>query len=72
MRDLTKIQWALDLLNDGRWHSIDALRNNIDFSDFEITELVTFLTDYDFAALDPEGLKVRINSDFRRLITKKS
>jgi len=65
---MKKIKWALDLLDDGHWHSIDSLRRNVDFSDFEINELVTFLTDYDFASLDSEGLKLRINSDFRRLM----
>ena len=36
---MTKIEWALELINDGHWHSIDALRNSIDFSEFEINEL---------------------------------
>ncbi len=69
---MTKIEWALDLLDDGHWHSIDSLRRNIDFSDFEITELVTFLSDYDLVVLDPEGLKVKLNSDFRKLVPQTS
>ncbi|MGD6933448.1 MAG: hypothetical protein ACQCN5_04495 [Candidatus Bathyarchaeia archaeon] len=69
---MTKIEWALDLLDDGHWHSIDSLRENSDFSDFEITELVTFLSDYGLVVLDPEGLKVKLNSDFRKLVPQTS
>ncbi len=69
---MTKIEWALDLLDDGHWHSIDSLRRNIDFSDFEINELVTFLSDYELVVLDPEGLKVKLNSDFRKLVPQTS
>jgi len=64
---VAKIQWALELLDDGSWHSIDALRRNVDFSEFEVTELVTFLSDYDFVVLDEEGLKVKLHVDFKNL-----
>jgi len=65
---VTKIKWALALLDDGRWHSIDSLRRNVDFSEFEMTELVTFLSDYDLVRLDPQGQKVKATQDFKKLI----
>lgn len=64
---MIKIQYALELLDDGNWHSIDSLRRNVDLDDFEITELVTFLSDYDFVTLDLEGLKVKATTDFKKL-----
>lgn len=69
---MTKIEWALDLLNDGHWHSIDSLRRNVDFSEFEMTELVTFLSDYELITLDTQGQKVKATSDFIKLITQTS
>jgi hypothetical protein len=67
---MKKIKWAIDLLDDGHWHSIDSLRRNVDFSEFEMTELVTFLSDYDLITLDTEGQKVKATSDFKKLITQ--
>ncbi len=69
---MTKIKWALNLLDDGHWHSIDSLRRNIDFSPFEITELVTFLSDYNLVTFDNKGLKVKLNSDFKKLMMQTS
>ncbi|MGD6810713.1 MAG: hypothetical protein ACQCN3_13530 [Candidatus Bathyarchaeia archaeon] len=69
---MTKIQWALDFIYDGHWHSIDAIRKSIDFSSFEIIELVTFLSEYNFITIDDVGLKVKITSDFRKLMMQTS
>jgi hypothetical protein len=67
---MKKIKWAIDLLDDGHWHSIDSLRRNVDFSEFEMTELVTFLSDYDLVTLDAQGQKVKATSDFKKLVTQ--
>lgn len=67
---MTKIEWALELLNDGHWHSIDALRRSIDFSEFEINELVNFLSKYNLVKLDEKGLKIKVNPDFRKLLVQ--
>jgi hypothetical protein len=69
---MTKIQWALDFIYDGHWHSIDSIRKSIDFSSFEIIELVTFLFEYNFITIDDVGLKVKITSDFRKLMMQTS
>jgi hypothetical protein len=69
---MTKIQWALDFIYYGHWHSIVAIRKSIDFSSFEIIELVTFLFEYNFITIDDVGLKVKITSDFRKLMMQTS
>ena len=69
---MTKIEWALELINDGHWHSIDALRNSIDFSEFEINELINFLSKYNLASIDAKGLKIKVNPDFRKLLVQTS
>jgi hypothetical protein len=65
---MTKIEWALELLNDGHWHSINTVRRSVDFSEFEINELVNFLSKYDLASLDAKGQKIKVNSNFRKLL----
>jgi hypothetical protein len=67
---MSKIEWTLELLNDGQWHSIDALKRSVDFSEFEMNELVSFLSEYNLARLDTKGIKIKVNSDFRKLLVQ--
>jgi hypothetical protein len=67
---MTKIDWALELINDGNWHSIDALRRSVDFSEFEINELINFLSEYNLAQISPEKSKIKLNQDFKKLLNQ--
>jgi hypothetical protein len=68
--DMAKISWILERLDDGCWHSIVALGKSIDFSEFEINELISFLSRFNLATIDETGSKVKVNPDFRKLVVQ--
>lgn len=67
---MSKIALVLQLLGDGKWHSIEELRECLGFSDFEVNELMGFLEKYGFATVDAAKLKVKVNSDFKKLLVQ--
>ncbi|XHH08652.1 MAG: hypothetical protein ACFCUE_13945 [Candidatus Bathyarchaeia archaeon] len=64
---MAKIKYVLALLDDGDWHSIDSLRQNVNFSSSDVNKLLSFLSDYNLITFDAEGLKVKINSEFKKI-----
>ena len=59
----------LEELEDGKWHNLDQLKQLIDFSDSEMKEITRFLSQYDFAEFDEDTSRVRINKDFKKILT---
>lgn len=39
---------VMELLKDGKWHSIQEIQTELDLTEFKTKLLVTFLTSYDF------------------------
>ena len=63
-----KVARLLEILGDGKWHETDQLRQLMDLSDCEVQEITDFLGKYDFAEVDEEKKRVRINRDFKRIL----
>lgn len=64
-----RIAVILEILGDGKWHSIDHLRQVMRLGDCEMQEITKFLSQYDFAEIDEENSRVRINRDFQRILS---
>jgi uncharacterized protein YaaN involved in tellurite resistance len=64
-----RITAILEILEDGKWHRIDHLRQVIELGDCEIQEITKFLSQYDFAEIDEENGRVRINKDFKKIMS---
>ncbi len=56
------------MLSDGDWHPIEELRESLEFNEYEIEELMGFLGKYGFATVDNVKYRVKVNSDFRKLL----
>jgi hypothetical protein len=65
-----KLQRLLEILGDGKWHEIAQIECSIDFTDTEIDEIMGFLGKYDFAKVDEAKRRVKINNDFKKILTQ--
>jgi len=63
------ITLLLEKSEDGKWDNLDQLKQLIDFSDSEMKEITRFLSQYDFAEFDEDTSRVRINKDFKKILT---
>jgi hypothetical protein len=67
-----KMTRLLEILGDGKWHETDQLRQLMDLSDCEVQEITDFLGKYDFAQVDDDKKRVKINKDFKKILTQTS
>ena len=58
----------LDLLSDGKWHGIEELTRKSGLDSWEVEEILSFLDKYEFAKVDFENGKVKINKAFQKLL----
>jgi hypothetical protein len=62
-----KINEILKILSDGKFHKIEELRAKININDFEMQEILFFMSKFDFVeVIDKE--KVKTKKNFKRLI----
>ena len=64
-----RITLLLEELEDGKWHNLDQLKQLMNLNDHEMKEITRFLSQYDFAEFDEEASRVRINKDFKKILT---
>lgn len=67
---VSKITMALEILGDGKWHGIEELLLNLKLSEDKFRELTSFLNAYSFAKVDEKHGRVKISSDFKKLLTQ--
>jgi len=67
-----KLTRLLEILGDGKWRETDQLRQLLDLSDCEVQEITDFLGRYDFAQVDDDKKRVKINKDFKKILTQTS
>jgi hypothetical protein len=67
---VTKITMALEILGDGKWHQIEELMRSLKLSEDKFKELTSFLNVYSFVKLDEKKRRVKINSDFKKLLAQ--
>ncbi len=65
-----KLTRLLEIIGDGKWHETDQLQQFIDLNDCEMQGITDFLGKYDFAEVDDHNKRVRINKDFKRILTE--
>jgi hypothetical protein len=57
----------LDILSDGKLHGIEELKAKINVNDFELKEILLFMSKFDFVEIVDEK-KVKSKKNFKRLI----
>ena len=65
-----KLTKLLEIIDDGKWHETDQLKQLMDLSDCEMQGITDFLGKYDFAEVDDDKKRVKINKDFQRILTQ--
>jgi hypothetical protein len=61
---------ALEILGDGKWHRIEELLLSLKLSEDKFRELASFLNAYSFVKVDEKNGRVKINNDFKKLLTQ--
>ncbi|MBN1357453.1 hypothetical protein JW988_01665 [Candidatus Bathyarchaeota archaeon] len=67
---MSKITMALEILGDGKWHRIEELLLSLNLSEDKFRELTSFLNAYSFVKVDEKSGRVKINRDFKKLLTQ--
>ena len=67
---MAAIDETLEILKDGKWHSLDALMNELNLSKKIVESILRFLAEFGFIRLDEEEQRVKIDYEFQRLYTK--
>ena len=65
-----KMSRLLEIIGDGKWHGTDQLKQLMGLSDCEMEQVTDFLDKYDFAQVDDGKKRVKINRDFKRILTQ--
>jgi DNA-binding IclR family transcriptional regulator len=65
---VSKIALVLDVLSDGKWHRIDELQQLTELDETQAQEVAAFLFEYDFAKMDIDNKRLRINKCFQKLL----
>lgn len=60
---------VLDLLSDGEWHGKEELLR-LGLNERKFREITAFLSKYGFVEVDVENGKVKIESDFQKLLVQ--
>ena len=58
---------VLELLMDGKWHSFEELREQLQLKNGTLESMVSFLSEYGFVKVDEKTMKVRIDEDIKQL-----
>jgi DNA-binding IclR family transcriptional regulator len=67
---VSKITIALEILGDGKWHGIGEMLRRLELSEPKFRELTSFLNAYSFVKVDEKNGRVKISSDFKKLLTQ--
>lgn len=67
---MSKITMALEILRDGKWHQTEELMLRLNLDKDKMRELTAFFNAYNLAKVDGKTGRVRINSDFKKFLTR--
>jgi hypothetical protein len=57
------------MLKDGKWHEADQLRQSMNLTEDEMKEILDFLGKYHFAQVDEKKERLKVDKDFKRILT---
>lgn len=66
----SSIDKIINLLQDGKWHTIKELSQKSRVHDFKIEMLTDFLADYSFVKLDKKEGKAKLSESFAEFLKK--
>lgn len=66
-----KISIILETLADGKWHTKEEMREKTKFKNEDIEEIIKFLKDYKFVAVNEKDNRIKIDEEFRKLLIQR-
>ena len=67
-----KIAGVLEILGDGEWHALQAIRRRMKLDKNQIQQIALFLEEYGFVTFDEMKNKIRIEEDAREFLAKEA
>jgi len=65
----SKILNVLEILSDGKWHTLGEIRQKVKVNENHIQRIAEFLKEYEFILLDEEKKKVKLDKDAMKFLT---
>jgi hypothetical protein len=72
LRTTSKLGLALEVLRDGEWHGMEELQQLLELNQSQAAEIVSFLHEYNLAAIDDQNKRVRIQKYFQEFLAQTS
>jgi len=63
-----KIAEVLEMLEDGRWHTLKEIREKIKLSENKIQQIVEFLKGYGFVLMDEEKGWIKLDETVKEFL----
>jgi len=67
-----KIAGVLEMLSDGKWHTLQGIRRKTSLNSGQVQQVVGFLKEYEFVTIDETGKKIRIEEAVRKFLTQET
>ena len=64
----SKIVNALEILKDGKWHTLAEIRQKLGINEEQIKRTTEFLTEYEFVISDEEKKRIKLNRDAKKFL----
>jgi DNA-binding IclR family transcriptional regulator len=66
-----KIADILDLLNDGKWHTLEEIQRRTKIGEDQLKRITLFLKEYDFAVMDAAEKKIRLDEMAQKFLSQR-
>lgn len=67
-----RVAEVLEILSDGNWHTLEEVRRKMNLNRNQIQQIVGFLKEYEFVAVDETQKRMRIEETVRKFLTQEA
>jgi DNA-binding IclR family transcriptional regulator len=60
----------LELLSDGKWHTLEEIQETTKLTKSSIMRVIQFLEEYGFVVADEEERKIRLDENVRKFLAQ--
>lgn len=64
----TPLTKTLEILADGKWHTQKEIQQKTKLNKEQVNKIISFLKEYNLAAIDPETEKIKLDESFQKLL----
>ncbi|MGC9345275.1 MAG: hypothetical protein ACP5ER_00575 [Candidatus Bathyarchaeales archaeon] len=65
----TKIAEILEMLNDGKWHTLEEIQQKTKMDKNQIQPIIEFLEEYNFIVMDEAKKKIKLDKTVQKFLT---